>query len=486
MPSKSRNFLAKVVTFVLFGLLILSFAIWGIGDVFRGATGGTTIVEAGPVEIDQRVYERELARSVNQLSAQFGGQIDRRQLLSFGIGDQVLAQLVGRAVIDAEAQELGLVVTDAMVTDVLTDASAFGDGQGGFNRAAFAQYLFRTQQSEEEYLASLRGQILRSNLTGALTGGLATPEVLARRLFDYREETRIAQYLRLDTAAFADEVPAPEEAALAAFYEENTASFMAPERRQLTYLRIDPEELTEEIAVSEEAIAEAYAARLHELSTPERRHLEQLLFDDRAAAQAAAERIAGGADFAALAGELKLGAPIDLGTLARDELEQASPALAEAAFGVAAGEVAGPVESPLGWHLVKVLAVEAGKEPTLDELRETLKHDLARADAVEAVISLANRLDDTLGGGATLEEAGPRLGLAVHEIPAVDRQGNDVNGQPLADLPPGDVFLQTAFELGAGEESLLTETERGGYFVVRVDDVTASAPRPLEEVRDQL
>jgi peptidyl-prolyl cis-trans isomerase D len=133
-----------------------------------------------------------------------------------------------------------------------------------------------------------------------------------------------------------------------------------------------------------------------------------------------------------------------------------------------------------------VSEIEPEHTVPLEEARERLARELALQQASERLPDFAAQLDDELAAGTELTEAARALGLETVSVPAVDATGKDPEGKPVETLPPWPEFMQVALETGAGETSLLEETDAGGYFVVQVDEVTAPRLKPVEEVRDQL
>ncbi|HEX9790628.1 MAG TPA: SurA N-terminal domain-containing protein, partial [Kiloniellales bacterium] len=141
MASKSRNILTKIVVFVLFGMLILSFVVWGVGDIVRTPSQVVAVAEVGDVQIDEREFRRTLSRELNRLSARLGTRLDADQARALGIVDQVLGQMVGRALFDQKAQELGMVVTKEQIGRRISQEPAFQNTLGEFDRNRFAQAL---------------------------------------------------------------------------------------------------------------------------------------------------------------------------------------------------------------------------------------------------------------------------------------------------------------------------------------------------------
>ena len=478
---KKRNIVVKSVTFVLFGLLIASFAVWGIGDIFQVHPGQATIAEVGDAKIEQQEFARNLGRELNRLSNRVGQRIDPEQARALGVVDQVVGQMIGRALFDQKVADLGLTVSDDLIRRRIVEDPTFRNEAGQFDRARFAQALLLSNLSEQEYLASLRRDILREQLLGGISEATPAPNTLAESLYAYRSETRTARVLRVPKETIQD-LPEPDEAALAAFHKEFSSSFMAPEFRTLTYIHLRAEDLLAEISIPESELRAEFEARRDEFGVPEKRRVQQIVFDDEDAAVAAMDRFRGGANFDTVAQETTGDAPVDLGLIERDDLPGG---LGDEAFRIGQGDVGEPVDTGLGWHILNVTEIIPGEAPEFEKAREQLRDDLAMTQAIDGMVSLANQLDDELAAGANMDEAASVLNVKAVRIEAMDREGRDPQGTVIGDLPQ-EQFLEIAFDTSPGEDSLLTETSDGGFFILRVDGVTPAQLRPLDDVRDEV
>jgi peptidyl-prolyl cis-trans isomerase D len=479
---RAQKLIAKILTVLLFGLLILSFAIWGIGDMFR--TGGQVrgVAEVGDTLIDQNSYARELSREVRRLSQQFGTQLDQNQVRLLGIDRQVLRNLVGRALIDSEAGRQGLVVTEGQIKTRIAGEAVFKDQFGAFDAARFIQFLNSAGLSEQAFVARLGGEIQSQRIARSISGAVNAPRPLSQSIFAFEQERRVASYLRLP-AVSEGSLGEPSEDELNEFYARNAETFMAPEFRAVSLIYLRPEDLTEEVAVAEEDLRAEFERRKNEFAVPERREIEQAVFASETDAQAAHERVAAGEDLAAVAEEISGQKPVSLGATDGSDL---LPVLRDAAFAIELGAISQPVKSALGWHIVRVNGVEPGQEPDFQSQKERLREEIATREAVDALVAMANALDDELGGGASLDGAADTLGLSVTRIAAIDAQGLDRNGEAIAELPALQLLLPQVFETPIGETGLLQDTDEGGFFVVRVDGAEEAKQRPLEEVRDEV
>ena len=481
MADRPQNIIVKIGVFLLFGMLIASFAVWGIGDVFRGTSRERTIAEIGGDPILMQDYTQALTREINRISQRLGSRLDMDQARAFGIPDQVLDRMIGRALFDRKAGELGLLVTDDQIRRLIAQQDAFKDDFGNFDRFRFERQLQSLGMGEGEYVATIRRDIIRQQLAGAVSEAVTAPRQLVEALYSYRSERRVAQYVLVRNDSITD-MAAPNEPALEAFHKKFSGRFMAPARRAVTLVQLSAADLAAESSVTEAQLRETFEARFEDFVTPERRNLEQIVFQDETQAREAKTRLDGGDYFATVAEEMTGEPPIELGAMERDVLP---PELAEAAFALSEGAASAPVESALGWHILRMVKVEPRQEPTFEELREKLAEDIAMEIAIDSMVSIANQLDDELGAGASLEEAAQALALTPRRIETIDRQGKNLAGEPVEGLPT-DRFLELAFETEIGRESLLTETGNGDFFILRVDSVTPAQLRPLDEVRAEV
>ncbi len=483
LADKKINPIKKFVTFCLFALLILSFGVWGIGDIFQGPQHSASVAQVGKVSIGQQEFSRNLRQELARLAPQFGGRLDIEQAQAFGVVQQVMDRLTTRALFEQHADDLGLVVTTDQLLQQIRSLPAFQDqATGRFDSFAFQNALLNSGLSEEAFLLGLTGDIQRQQVVNAISGAVTMPRAMAEALYRYSAETRTADTVVFRNDSITD-LPAPTDEQVRTYYDQNSGDFLAPAFRSLSVLQIDPAALTDEVAVSDERLREEYELRIDAYSIPERRNVSQVLFPNQEAANDALAKIREGRDFAAVAAEAGVGAPVSLGLISRAELAGQLPALAEGAFTAEEGGVSEAVESPLGWHLAQVSEIQEGSVSPFEEVVEDLRATLQLTLATDTAIELANALDDTMAGGATLEEAASSLGLKIDRFDRVDRSGSDENGEKIEALPDDRTFINTAFSTEIGDESLLTETAQGGYFVVQVHEDIPAAAKPLDEVR---
>ena len=479
-----RSRAGSYVVKVLFALLILTFGIWGIGDIFRSRGTDTAVATVGDQSIRAEELQTALRRALEQLSARFGSTIDAQQAKQLGLVDQTLAQLIDRSLIDQEAAHLGLDVSEDLIRSVITANPSFRGSDGRFDRGLFGSVLAANNLTEDQYVALLRHDIPRNDLLHAVTAGAAAAQPVVDLLYRYRNEKRTADIVAVP-AAGAPDVGQPSEDELKAFYDKYPDLFRAPEYRGFTLVSLSPSDLAKGIEIPEAKLKEEYDQRQDELQIPERRDVEQILAPTEEKAKEAEAALAAGKDWREVATKITGQDPdtIDLGLMRREEMPKA---LGEVAFELPLTKPSEPVKTPLGWHILRVVKIEPPVTQTFDEAKPKLEADLAQQEAVDRIYKVANNVDDALAGGATLSDAAEKFGLKTTTVEAVDLGGHDPQDKPVT-LPvsAGDV-LKLAVATDRGQTSRVTETPDGAIFALHVDKVIPSQVKPLDEVKDKV
>ncbi len=460
-------------------LLIVSFAIWGIGDIFRGRAAPEAIARVGGEPIAPEEVVRDAERTFRRLREQFGDQVERSPAVMENLLRQAMAQAIARRLVDLHARELALSVDPATLARLVREDPAF-QGPQGFERQRFDLVLRELGLSEAGYLERLRGDVLRSRLVDAVSGAVVGPETLAEELSRYREERRTGRALLVPAAAERPEPP--DEATLQAWLERNAARFRVPELRSVELVVLGVEELLAESMPSEEELRAEYERRRADYTTPEQRTATQLLAADRSVIEEAERRARAGESFAAIASALAdRGLTVStLGPVAAGLLPEPLDA---ALRDLAPGGLAGPLETPFGWHLLRLESVTPETVRPFEEVKAALADELARRTAADRLPAVAERLDDALAAGDDLATAARSVGARHLRLPAVDAQGRDGDGRAVDGIELSPEMLQEIAGTPAGRTSLLVHGKDDRWFAVRVESVTPSRDRRLEEVR---
>jgi peptidyl-prolyl cis-trans isomerase D len=478
-----RKGAARTLGLILVGLLVISFAIWGIADIFTGY-GRQTLIRVGDTEITSQDYLRAQQEVLRAMSSQAGRSLSLQEARALGLDSRVLERLVGGAAVDNHAKELHLGIADALLLEDIMKDPAFKDALGNFSPAAFQQALYQIGMNEHSYLLSLRERNLRRQILSTVGKVAASPTILVEALNKFNSETRTLRYV-LVPASVAGDIPEPTEEDLKRYYENNQSKFTQPEYRKVGVLAVTPETVKAQVNITEADLKAAYEASKEQLGKPEKRRVQQITFPDVEAAKAAKEKLQGGTDFVALAKEQGLSeSDIDLGNVSRAEL--ADSAIAEAAFTLEVDKVSEPITGKLGnVVLLRVTAIEPGSTPTFEEAKADLEKKLLKERGAGAIFDLHDKIEDELASGTTLSEAAAKLKLDYQMIEQIDRDGRKPDGSTVT-LPAQKELLNAVFATDTGVENDPIDAKDEGVIWYEVLGVMPESRKPLDQVKDEV
>jgi peptidyl-prolyl cis-trans isomerase D len=477
-----RTFSKSIFAKVLFGVIALSFVIWGLNASMLNLGTSREVAEIGSQRITPVELDRAFQRSVQNMRSMFGPNFNEQQAVQMGLLNNTVQSLVSQKILREDAINKGIGISDEKVRDQIFASDNFKDpATGQFNRDRFLQALYQAGYSEQEFIDGVRGDMMSQQVVGSLTGTAAVPEIMAKQIVAYRNEERSGSFFALNAAEF-DNIATADDATLRAYHEENAPQFTAPESRSVTLATLSAADLISTVTVTEEEIADSYQQRLAEFQVAETRAVEQILFapNDEQTAREAYNKLQGGADFMEVASNAGMDeAMVKLGEFTKNDI---LPELAEATFALSEGGVSEPIETALGWHIIRVPSINEGSTQSLDEVRDVIVDGLKQFKAEDAIYDLAATFDEELGAGRPIEEAARDVGAMTYKLDGVVR-GEGLAGQSIDGA--ADINAKI-FELESGEESFLEETASGTRYVVRVESITPSALRPFEDVRDDV
>lgn len=468
----------------LFFLLVASFAVWGVsGSMFSG--GGDTVVSVGETEVSALEFRLAYDRQLSLLSQQFGTRITTEQARAFGIENQVYSQLVAGAALDEQARNMQLGLSEDRLAGLIAADPAFQGINGQFSRQNFAAVLRNVGMSEDDYIRNRQQVAVRTQVVEALADGFELPDTLLDAFGRHRAETRTVDYLIVDESMI-DPIGEPTDEELATYFEENRSRYTAPEYRSIAYVSLTASDIADPEAIDAEVVRAEFDNNADRYTSVEQRTLDQLVFPNREAAEAAAAALAEGTSFDDVVAEAgRTAADVRIGTYARNQMTNA--ALAEAAFAVdEAGSVTDVVDGPFGPVILRVAAIEGGEETAFEDVEAEIREDLALAEAAQTLFDVFNAYEDARAGGLSVQDAAREQQLTPVVIEAVDRSGRTPEGDVLSDLPQSRDLLAQAFDTDIGIETQPINLGSDGYLFFEVLDIEEARDRALDEVRDDV
>lgn len=462
-------------------VLVVSFGIWGIGDMFRGNPQTRVVARVGKVDITAQQVWRTFDQLMAQARQTFGPEFTAAQAKQFGLINAALDRLVEGAVIDQDVARLGIDVDDKTVVAYLMARPEFRNKDGAFDPARLRQFLDRSNMSEKAFLNLEREGVGRRMLAEVFLNDTLVPQMELDLAYRAKAQKRAFEVVSLEYSGF-DAGKIPDDKSLQDFHQAHEKLFSSPEYRAVTIASLSLADIAKDITITDDQLKEEYEQHGENLVRPERRDILQAVLQDEGKAQKLSADAAKSGDLTAAA----KAAGVQAIPLKQVESKSILPELSGPVFALGKGGISQPIKSSLGWHVLQVVSITPAGKPPFDEVKNSLRESMKRDQSIEAATKIVNKLDDELAAGHTLEDIADTLRLRLIKIPALDAMGMTPEGKPPAELPYKEDVLRTAFGQNAGETSPVMDDKNGNSFVVRTDEVTPSGLKPFEKVRSDV
>lgn len=473
---------------VIIGIIVVSFAAFGIESILLGS-GGNGVAEVNGEEISPS----ELAQAINtqkrRLISMMGENLDPAMLEDDRLSGAALEGLINRKLLLQSVTDMGLLVSDKAVSAVITGMEQF-QINGQFSPELYSSVLSSAGYSPAYFKNSLREDIAANQLRTGLAGSeFATPEELALNA-KVSGEQRDLRFLTIPLASFLEGAVASDEE-IQAYYEANQNSFLSQETVELDYIEMSVEDFRK--PVEESVIEEAYQLETSSSEYRTENRVSHILFETggESSEELARERIAQaqaklaeGADFATVAAEFSddMGSTASGGDLGFSSGDAFPQEMEDAIAALEVDSVSAPVTTDAGIHLIKVTERKEGTPPTLDELRPQLRDQLELAEARVELLRVVENLKDLVFNAESLDNPAKELSLTVKRSDAISR--NQREGLFAQTSLIGAAFSEDVLE--QGHNSDVVELSADSFVVLRVRKHNQPEVRSLAEVSDQI
>lgn len=476
-----------VFTLIFLAVIAVAFAagdVVGLGGV-TSLGGGKGVAKVGNRSISAATLNSAITNAVEQ-ERQQNPQATAKQFVEQGEVDPLLTDLINRLAVSVWGAKHGILPSSRLVDSEITKLPAFRGADGNFSETTYRQLIqqrgFTDAQVRDDLSQSLSGKLLLS----AAQISAVMPKDTMMRLAGVITETRKGQIATLPSALFAPKT-APSPADIGNYYNAHKADYTRPERRTIRYVEFTDAVLKQIPAPTEADIAARYQADKAKYAPKETRKITQLILPTQDGAKAVAAEVAAGKSLEAAA-QAKGLATSNIAVTSKDQLAgQSAQAVADAVYAAPTGKLIGPVKSGLGWHLMRVDAIDTTPGKTLDQARSEIVTALTEENKHKAIAAFSEKIEDELDNGSSLTDVAKELGLTP-TVTAPLLANGQVYGQPGQTAAPVLArVIATAFAMeGEGQPQVAEVVPNQAFVVFDVGSIVPSAPAPLAEIRNQV
>jgi peptidyl-prolyl cis-trans isomerase D len=468
--SLAKSWFAKI----LFAVLILLFLV--SGNSLKSSLVGSfshAPIQAGSREVSAQEFRGMFDQQKKQIEQQQGRPITPEELAKAKLPERMADAVAGQQAFAAWTEQVGLRPSDKLVLDQLKQMPFFFNQiTGVFDKEKFRSELQQRGLTESSFTRDLSDQLSGEHFSNALFAGLRAPRVYGALQAGYAFESRDASGFLVTPKVTG--IPArPDDAALKAFIAANATRFRIPELRRASLVVFTQRQVAAMVTIDQNELRKRYEFKKESLSQAEKRSFLQFPAANQQTAARIAQALQAGQDPNAVAKTFNV-KPVIFD--ARPRTAVPDPRVAAAAFALKPGETSPPIQGQLGWAVVKVTDVSAGKEVTFEEARPQLEAEMRQEAGTEKIYDLVQKYEDSAKGGVLMDANAKALGLQVIGLPPLNKDGVAPDGQRLG-APPEMLkrLMETAYSLPKNGESEVQEMGSGEYFVMRLDEVTPSA-----------
>lgn len=473
----------KYILVAFIGFAVLGLVFVDMSGAFRGGgVGSSSVARVGDTEISVSRFRSEFQAAENRAGM---GAIPPQMREQLAL--QVVDQQVRERVFQLESHDMGLLISDQLAAlEIRRQLQPLMEG-GLTAEQALAQRLRAVGMSESRFVAAFKQDMAMRQLINAVTLGSYAPDQMIETAYKYENQARSGQYIALTPERFADDVGTPSTEELENFYDENINNYLTDEYREISYLIFDQEDAALPETIPEEELRQAYQDRIRSYTEPAGLIVDQAVFSSADTAQAVVAEAFDSQDLDSALAALSDGDYIlleDERVTEQDTVED----IADAAFNTPIGEIAGPIQSSLGWIVLKVKSETEEAVRPFEEVRDSLETTYRQEEQDNRLYDMANDIDNMLVRNLPLQDIAAEFSLNVYQTPLLTEEGRTQEGRS-AELLQQDFatdLLAEAFALRQDEIPPLLEMDDGRFVAYNASRIAPPEPIALEDIRDEV
>jgi peptidyl-prolyl cis-trans isomerase D len=475
----SQGWIAKTII----GVIVALMALTGFDAIFQATTHKNEAAKVNGDEISQNELSQAVDMQRRQLMQQLGKDFDASLLDEKMLRESALKGLIDRKLLLQGAEQAKFAFSEGALDQVILQTPEF-QVDGKFSSERFDQVIRQLGYSRMQFRQMLAQEMLIGQLRAGVAGsGFVTDaEVLAFA----RLEKQTRDFATLNVKAEPAAVKLTDDE-VKAYYDEHAKEFMTPDQVIIDYVELKKSSFFDQVAVKDEDLQAAYQKEIANLSEQRRAaHILIEVNDKTTEAQAKAKidevqaRLAKGEKFEALAKEFSQdpGSANNGGDLGYAGPGVYDPAFEKALYSLSKDQVSEPIRTDFGYHLIKLLGVEAPEVPTLASLKDKLTRELKAAQVEQRFVEATKQLEDSAFEASDLAQPAADLKLTVHTSKPFGREGGE-------GVAANRAVVTAAFStevIDEGANSTAIELDPETVIVLRSKEHLKPAQLPLESV----
>ncbi len=481
MIKKLGTSIKNIGTKTLILIIALSFAVWGLGDIFTGNTN-PTIATVGKSKIKLNDFNLEYQTILNNLRQGSDEPLPEEFIKTLGIHNSVINNMINNEYINLLSKELGIASSDNFIRKSIIKNKNFHDQLGVFNKDYFNYYLNRYNISEKELLTISEKNLVNDILIKTIEGGTAISKIIINNIIQNRDTTRKAEIYEVDTSSLIIKEKITDNQ-IRKHYDKIKNTLLIAEKRNINIITINNKNIDTNIQIKEKEILDVYNANLEFYKTPEKRKILQLIFKTELKAKEFIKNIKNLKSLNQYIKQNNINKDeIDLGILTKNEL---SDDISEISFNLEKKTFSNIIKSAFGWKIVFIEDVIPEKNVSLVDVKASIKKDLINNLISERIYEKANSFYEKFIETNDLDVSLKFTNLEKEYIKNVEID-NIKNIKIIKNNYSEEELAKIIFNLKKGSLSDPLDNKNNNLFFIHLEEIVESTPKNFNDAKKEV
>jgi peptidyl-prolyl cis-trans isomerase D len=478
-----RKYANNLLFKLLLGFLIISFVIAGISGILNSSNKDYVAVINGDEYISVTDFINAKRRQLQQLRSIYPN-ITPEQIKAMDLDRTILSQLITNKLLEIETSNLGILIDDSIVLNVIKANPMFHDNSGTFDKELFKRILASNNIPEADYVSQIKNTLASQALLDSLAVQITPSEKLVSAINNYNNQKLNIDLITISTENLPNLSPNDKE--IDEFYQKNIIQYTVPEYRDIKYMIFSPQQYQGKVNVSDQELQEDLNQHLNQSSVQKFFDYYNVIFNSEEDAKKALSMINDKKKWDSVIKEITKESAKEF-LVIKQNANDISEETLEVLNSLKEGENSNLVKSDLGYHIIKLVKTTT-TQINVAELKRDLKQHLIDQKIEQAMFDDIKNIEDELASGKTLEELGKQYKVAVNNIEMINEQGQNQQGQKHKQNPEFLNFIVEAFKLPQDQTSELfpISESKPGYFVLSTGKIYPSHQIPLAQVKSDV
>jgi peptidyl-prolyl cis-trans isomerase D len=406
MLEKIRGAVGGIIVKTIIGLIIVSFALFGLSDIFRSKLQ-SHIAKVGSYKITKQYLDYRVSNLKQRYTAY--KDVDNKLL-----SRMVLSKVIKEKLIILEAKDLGYELDNEAIFEEITKSKNFNDKNNQFSKKIFKNFLLANNISEHEYFDYLRTNLLTKILNSSFAPDYIKISNLVNLTINHQNMIKDVYQIKIKIPKSTIYSSSPSESQLLDFYEKNNFRYKAPEIRDISYLEFSCSRFRAQVKITDQKIKEFHNKNKSKYQKLEQREILQISAKDQKEIKNIHKKLKQGQNFIKLAKELNISdKEMRLGYLTKKNLYKD---FVKPVFKLKVNDISDPVKGPFGYYIFKVTKIKPALKVKYAQIKNKLRNDMVKKESCDLAVKNFNLAEEQIFQQKSLSEIAKNFSLNLKNI----------------------------------------------------------------------